>query len=125
MGGISLTKCALGSPEPWADPGERLRLCLAEIARCHADADLVVVTGDLAHTGEPAAYRAPREALDAFPLPTRLLIGNHDNRENFRMRFPEASVDEEGFVQSAIAALTAWTCESTTAVAQSPNCSSR
>src|ERR1700689_4557259 len=34
------------------DPGERLRLCLADIARCHADADLVVVTGDLAHNGE-------------------------------------------------------------------------
>jgi Icc protein len=84
------------------DPGERLRLCLADIARCHADADLVVVTGDLAHNGEPAAYQALREALEAFPVPTHLLIGNHDDRRNFRACFPKAPVDAEGFVQSAV-----------------------
>src|SRR5437868_15466615 len=78
------------------DPGERLRLCLADIATHHRDADLVVVTGDLAHGGDPAAYRALREALDAFPLPTQLLIGNHDDRRNFLACFPEAPVDADG-----------------------------
>jgi Icc protein len=85
-----------------SDPRERLRLCLGDVVRCHADADLVVVTGDLAHNGEPAAYQVLRDALSAFPLPTRLLIGNHDSRVNFHACFPDAPSDEGGFVQSAI-----------------------
>jgi len=84
------------------DPHERLRLCLADVARCHRDAELVVITGDLAHHGDPAAYGSLHEALDGFPLPTRLLIGNHDDRANFRACFPDAPVDADGFVQSVI-----------------------
>lgn len=84
------------------DPGERLHLCLSDVARHHGDADLVVITGDLAHNGEPAAYTALRDALAGFALPTRLLIGNHDNRKNFRACFPDAAVDTDGFVQSAL-----------------------
>lgn len=84
------------------DPSERLLLCLSDITRNHADADLVVITGDLAHNGETAAYQVLRKALETFPLPTRLLIGNHDDRANFRACFPDAPVDTDGFVQSAI-----------------------
>jgi 3',5'-cyclic-AMP phosphodiesterase len=84
------------------DPSERLRLCLEDIARHHQDADLVVITGDLAHNGEPSAYQALRSALERFPLPVRLLIGNHDIRSNFRACLPDAEVDADGFVQGAI-----------------------
>jgi Icc protein len=85
-----------------SDPGERLHLCLENIVKHHSDADLVVITGDLAHNGDPAPYAVLREALASFPLPTRLLIGNHDNRANFRACFPDAQVDDNGFVQSAL-----------------------
>jgi 3',5'-cyclic AMP phosphodiesterase CpdA len=84
------------------DPEARLRLCLADIAGRHADANLVVVTGDLAHDGGPEAYQTLREALKEFPPPTRLLVGNHDDRRNFRACFPDAPVDADGFVQSAL-----------------------
>ena len=85
-----------------ADPQERLRLCLTDILTNHADADLLVVTGDLAHHGEPAAYAALKEAICGLPIRTRLLIGNHDDRTTFRSAFPTAPVDPNGFIQSVM-----------------------
>lgn len=84
------------------DPKERLRLCLEDIGKHHADADLMVITGDLAHNGDPAAYSALREALANFPVPFELLIGNHDNRSAFRAAFPGLAVDGAGFIQSSL-----------------------
>ncbi|MGL3111893.1 metallophosphoesterase [Bradyrhizobium sp. BR 1432] len=84
------------------DPGERLKTCLADVAKQHADAELCVITGDLAHHGEQSAYVRLREALKVLPMPVRLLMGNHDDRANFRSVFPEALVDEHGFVQSML-----------------------
>ncbi|QPF90819.1 phosphodiesterase [Bradyrhizobium commune] len=84
------------------DPGERLKACLLDVAAHHADADLCVITGDLAHHGERGAYLRLREALSVLPMPVRLLIGNHDDRHQFRSVFPDAPVDEHGFVQSLL-----------------------
>ncbi|WP_439406253.1 phosphodiesterase [Bradyrhizobium sp. DASA03076] len=84
------------------DPGERLTACLADIARQHADAELCVITGDLAHHGEESAYVRLREALKVLPMPVRLLMGNHDNRAHFRSVFPEVPADDFGFIQSAL-----------------------
>jgi len=82
------------------DPAERLRGVIARINSDHEDAELCVVTGDLADTGETAAYELLRELLQELRVPYRLLVGNHDNRENFARVFPEAPLDENGFVQS-------------------------
>ena len=83
------------------DPLERLGLCIADINRHHADAAFAIVTGDLAHKGHPAAYRALKSALAELRLPCHLLLGNHDNRENFLAAFPDAPRDPNGFVQLA------------------------
>ena len=47
---------------PWGrlyglDPKARLDAAVVDIKLHHTDADLVVVTGDLTHWGEPEAYR--------------------------------------------------------------------
>ncbi|WP_407185236.1 phosphodiesterase [Bradyrhizobium centrosematis] len=84
------------------DPGERLSACLADIAKHHSDAKLCVMTGDLAHHGERSAYLRLRKALEVLPMPVRLLMGNHDDRDNFREVFPDAPIDDAGFVQSAL-----------------------
>lgn len=83
------------------DPLQRLDAGLAHIAAYHADADLVLVTGDLSDTGAADTYAALKERLSAFALPTRLLLGNHDNRVHFATAFPDA-VDADGFAQAAI-----------------------
>lgn len=82
------------------DPRARLAACLDHIAANHADADLCVISGDLSDTGQPESYGVLRALLDGFPLPVRLMLGNHDARAAFRAAFPDQPVDPDGFVQS-------------------------
>lgn len=89
------------------DPWIAFRAALADIAARHgpagpAPAQCVIVTGDLAHQGSVATYRALRDALAELPMPAHLMLGNHDDRAAFRAAFPEAAVDAHGFVQAAI-----------------------
>jgi len=84
------------------DPAARLARCVENIAAEHGDAELCVVTGDLADRGAPEAYALLREILRPLPMPVRLLLGNHDDRTAFRAAFPEAPVDPAGFVQSVV-----------------------
>ena len=82
------------------DPLARLEDCIADINRNHADAELVVLSGDLTHDGTPAAYAALADRLGRLAPPHRMMIGNHDDRANFVSAFPDAPRDG-GFVQSA------------------------
>ncbi|OYW63187.1 MAG: hypothetical protein B7Z40_15525 [Bosea sp. 12-68-7] len=81
------------------DPRNRLARAVADIALRHDDAALCVVTGDLAHWGERNAYAAFASAWAGCPLPTILMIGNHDDREAFKAVISPAMVDAAGFVQ--------------------------
>ncbi|MFG1417598.1 metallophosphoesterase [Xanthobacter sp. V0B-10] len=81
------------------DPRERLARAIADIRANHDDADLYVVTGDLAHWGEAEAYAAFAAEWERAGLPVVFLIGNHDDRETFRRSVPGAMGDENGFVQ--------------------------
>ena len=83
------------------DPVRGLERCVASIRAHHSDAAMCVVTGDLTHDGEPAAYDAARRCLAGLPMPAHLMIGNHDSRAAFRAAFPDAPVDGAGFVQQA------------------------
>jgi len=82
------------------DPNERLRRVFQAINENHQDAALCVITGDLTDRGDEESYRAFADALSELRIPYTLLLGNHDNRENFRHVFPDASVDANGFIQS-------------------------
>lgn len=84
------------------DPAERLRDCVADIMERHSDAAFVIITGDLAHHGEPAAYELLRSLLQPLQMPVHLLIGNHDNRARFQASFPTAPRDENGFIQFSV-----------------------
>ncbi len=81
------------------DPYKRLVRCLDSVIEEHSDAALCVITGDLAHVGHPDAYRQLAHALERLPMPVLPILGNHDNRENFREFFPRVPVDANGFVQ--------------------------
>ena len=82
-------------------PVETLDACLADIARHHCDAAFVAITGDLAERGEVAAYKLLKDRLSTFSLPVLLMLGNHDDRENFRSVFADVPPDHGGFVQQA------------------------
>ncbi len=82
------------------DPERQLRAAIADIVEKHSDADLGVMTGDLCNFGDPEAYALLKDILAPVPFEMRLLLGNHDDRANFRNAFPDHPVDENGFVQS-------------------------
>ncbi|MCB4771155.1 phosphodiesterase [Ancylobacter sp. Lp-2] len=84
-----------------SDPLARLEDCLADLNRHHADADLVVFSGDLTDDGEPAAYAALATRLTALKAPWRLMMGNHDDRAASAAAFPGVA-GADGFVQAAI-----------------------
>jgi 3',5'-cyclic AMP phosphodiesterase CpdA len=81
------------------DPDAQLRSAIADIVARHADADLLAITGDLCNDGDPSAYALLREILASVPFPVRMVLGNHDDRANFRAAFPDHPVDAAGFVQ--------------------------
>lgn len=82
------------------DPAVALRAAVADINENHDDAEHLVLTGDLTHWGEPAAFRQLSDVLSDLAVPMTLLIGNHDARGVFRQYFPTQTIDENGFVQS-------------------------
>jgi 3',5'-cyclic AMP phosphodiesterase CpdA len=75
---------------------QRLRDAVASINRRHADADLVMITGDIAHWGEPEAYTRAREIFGLLSMPWYPLIGNHDVPEAFFAGLPNAVSDDAG-----------------------------
>ncbi len=83
------------------DPHANLDAALTDIAKWHGDAEFCIISGDLTDSGAPAAYTALRQRLQAFPMPTHLMLGNHDMRETFVAQFPEVPTDPAGFVQTA------------------------
>lgn len=83
------------------DPIANFRSCLAHVETHHGDADRVVITGDLTHHGLRRNYEALRDMLAGSPLTPRLMIGNHDDRANFRAVFDTVPVDADGHVQYA------------------------
>lgn len=83
------------------DPAWRLERAVEAITAQQPDAAFVVLTGDLAHAGEPAAYAALGERLARLPMPVRLVIGNHDDRRAFCDTFRDTPVTPDGHVQYA------------------------
>ncbi|MCV3273606.1 metallophosphoesterase [Roseobacter sinensis] len=83
------------------NPHKRFEQALADVRAHHSDAARIIITGDLTHWGEPAAYAALKDALSYPPSPVRLLIGNHDDRAAFLSAFPDHPRDPGGFVNYA------------------------
>lgn len=84
------------------DPAARLKAALRHIQQHHGDAHRVIITGDLTHYGDVASYQRLRRCLADISLPYLLLLGNHDDRTNFRSVFPEVPVDPNGYVQTTV-----------------------
>lgn len=80
---------------------KRFAQALDHVRAHHSDAMRIIITGDLTHWGEPAAYAALAGALTDVPCPVRLLIGNHDDRIAFLSVFPDHPKDHSGFINYA------------------------
>lgn len=83
-------------------PRFAMQTAIADINHNHSDADCVIITGDLTHYGEDAAYECFKEDLNELTVPYHLVIGNHDVREKLLKYFPETPTDNNGFIQQVI-----------------------
>jgi 3',5'-cyclic AMP phosphodiesterase CpdA len=72
-----------------SDPAYKLQKAIQSINKYHKDADFVVITGDLIDQGDSATYRDLKEILNDLTMPYYLIIGNHDNRENYMKVFAD------------------------------------
>lgn len=62
--------------------------------------DMVLATGDLVDHYRPDQYQRLRQIMSGLAMPFRLMVGNHDHRENLRAAFPDhAYLGHAGFVQ--------------------------
>jgi 3',5'-cyclic AMP phosphodiesterase CpdA len=82
------------------NPAERLARAVASINDEHGDAEFVVVTGDMTHWGDSAAYAMFADAIGQLTMPVHLMIGNHDDTPSLMEAFPNVPRDENGFVQT-------------------------
>ncbi|WP_066558378.1 phosphodiesterase [Croceicoccus bisphenolivorans] len=83
-------------------PGEfnrqRLDRTLDRLANLDPLPAMLLLTGDLIDRGDVDSYRRLREALEGFPAPWHMALGNHDDRANFAEVFPEHTFTD-GFLQ--------------------------
>jgi len=84
------------------DTAARLQACVAQINARYADADFVVVAGDLADLGEEAAYHRLQAILGDLLIPAHITLGNHDDRPTFLRVFGADHATETGNVDRVI-----------------------
>lgn len=82
------------------DPAARLRAAVASINAEHGEARFVVLTGDMTHWGDAAAYARFSHEIKKLNIPVHLMVSNHDDTAAFGEAFPETPSDDNGFVQS-------------------------
>lgn len=70
------------------DVEARWQRVVADISSCHADADLLLLSGDLVHHAGVSAYQRLRESLARLPVPQRWLAGNHDDSNEMAQVVP-------------------------------------
>lgn len=83
------------------DQAARIGKCLDRVAEICPAAACCIITGDLADSGEAAAYSWLKHKLNSLPFPVVLMLGNHDDREAFLGVFGQSD-DSEGFIQSTL-----------------------
>lgn len=85
------------------DTAPYLRTCVDSVLKLRQRPDAIVLTGDLTDFGRPAEYAHLRELLAPLDIPLYLLPGNHDDRSNMRLAFPDHVYMAQGeFIQYVV-----------------------
>jgi Icc protein len=84
------------------NPVARLNTAIDTINTHHIDADFVILTGDIAHRGDPESYTIAANCLSKLKLPYTVMIGNHDDREVLLNSSLNSIPDNNGFIQGSI-----------------------
>jgi Icc protein len=71
------------------DTEAALKACVAAIMALPRRPDMVLATGDLVDAGLPEEYERLRALLAPLDMPVHPIVGNHDDRANLRIAFPD------------------------------------
>lgn len=81
------------------DTSERFASAIADVNAFHEDADLCIYAGDIVDEGDAASYSRFEKLRAANPIPSLVMMGNHDNRPTYLETADDPMVDDNGFVQ--------------------------
>lgn len=84
------------------DTGARLEQAVEAVIARYGQADFCILAGDLADTGDPAAYQRLQSIIARLPIPVHITLGNHDDRAAFLSVFGARFVAETGKVDKVI-----------------------
>ncbi|WP_116134608.1 metallophosphoesterase [Tropicimonas sp. IMCC34043] len=85
---VLLSDLHLGQPGARTpDPEACLAAAFGQVAARHADAQAVIVLGDLSDRGGAGDYARLKAMIASSPVPVQLMLGNHDDRPRFRQVF--------------------------------------
>lgn len=84
------------------DTSERFATAVADVNEFHNDADLCIYAGDIADKGDADSYARFEDLRAANPIPSFVMMGNHDNRPLYLENAENPMVDDSGFVQGII-----------------------
>ena len=94
------------------DPIANFAACMGHVSEHNNDADLVIISGDLTHHGQPESYARLATMLEGWNHAPLLMMGNHDNRQNFRAAFPDVQTGPNNYVRychdTALAVSSCW-----------------
>lgn len=80
-----------------------LEQAITTIRRLPQRPDAVVITGDLTDFGRAVEYDHLRRLLEPLDMPVYLMPGNHDDRDQLRVSFPDHTyLGTHGFVQYSV-----------------------
>ena len=79
----------------------RFAAVLDHLLRVDPLPDILILSGDLSETGDEQSYRSLSQALERWPQPVHLMVGNHDDREALARVF-STSFNEHGFIQETV-----------------------
>jgi len=84
------------------NPTSRLQAAVDSINKNFSDADLCMVSGDLTHFGELAAFAGFKKIMDQMVIPWYPMLGNHDDRDHFSSVFKDVVSLENGFLNFTV-----------------------
>lgn len=68
---------------------------LSHFSQHYLTPDAIIITGDLAHDGEPATYQYIANSLKPLNAPVYYILGNHDHSANAKQVYPLAAVNSD------------------------------
>ncbi|MBL4873401.1 MAG: metallophosphoesterase [Rhodobacteraceae bacterium] len=81
------------------DTAPRFEKAIQSVNELHSDADLCVFAGDITEQSNAGAYALFDEIRAGNELPQRVMLGNHDDRNDYLKHAENPMLDENRFVE--------------------------